>query len=211
METTSSGCLQPSELGHTTRSSSTTGGLGMKWEEGSPYCSPTTNTSPLCTLPQCRMMGLSTNELESLVEEGEHQYPKPTHATGSTVKSAASSPMQLASTGMHVKGVDRQVTGKQRVERVPEAEVFSMRPKYLQYNLWSPTTDLMVTAAEWMLSVQPLPRPPQNEVENLAAVETIERHPSLFKIVTPIKVGFLQSLLASHPNCAFVESVIEGL
>jgi len=90
-------------------------------------------------------------------------------------------------------------------------ETFGMRPRYLQYNLWSPSADPMVTAAEWTLSARPLPQPLQSEYENLAAVQTIKDYPDLFGIVTPVKVDCLQSLLETHPNRVFVDSVLEGL
>ena len=69
----------------------------------------------------------------------------------------------------------------------------------------------MVTAAEWTLSARPLPQPLQSEYENLAAVQTIKDYPDLFGIVTPVKVDCLQSLLETHPNRVFVDSVLEGL
>jgi len=50
-----------------------------------------------------------------------------------------------------------------------------------------------------------------SEYENVAAVRTIEDHPELFKIVTPVRVDCLRELLKSHPNQAFVKSVLEGL
>ena len=42
-------------------------------------------------------------------------------------------------------------------------------------------------------------------------MRTINSHPDLFKIVTPINVDRFESLLATHPNRLFVESVCKGL
>ena len=68
-----------------------------------------------------------------------------------------------------------------------------------------------MTAADWTLTALSLPRPPPSEARNLSACKTVNDHPDLFKIVTPVKVDNLECLLVSHPNCPFVESVLEGL
>ncbi|TFK33545.1 hypothetical protein BDQ12DRAFT_591651, partial [Crucibulum laeve] len=52
---------------------------------------------------------------------------------------------------------------------------------------------------------------PDYEFVNSAALETIEKYPHLFKIVTPIKVGHFEQLLTSHPNKTLVESVTRSL
>jgi hypothetical protein len=41
--------------------------------------------------------------------------------------------------------------------------------------------------------------------------ETVSAHPNLFEIVTLIKIETFESLLADHPNPAFVKSVCDGL
>ncbi|KAG1723393.1 hypothetical protein EDB19DRAFT_1916120 [Suillus lakei] len=57
----------------------------------------------------------------------------------------------------------------------------------------------------------PMPRPPLFEFENLEALNTIKSCPDLFKVSTPICVDVFKSLLAHHPNPAFVDSVCLGL
>ncbi|KIK68765.1 hypothetical protein GYMLUDRAFT_145031, partial [Collybiopsis luxurians FD-317 M1] len=57
----------------------------------------------------------------------------------------------------------------------------------------------------------PLPRPPAEEFENRAVVETISRNPDLFCIKHVINVDCLESLLQCHPNRSFVPSVLIGL
>ncbi len=42
--------------------------------------------------------------------------------------------------------------------------------------------------------------PPAKEFENSEAVVTIEGHPRLFKITTPIKTHVFEEYLVSHPN-----------
>ena len=57
----------------------------------------------------------------------------------------------------------------------------------------------------------PLPRPPQEEFENIDAMTTINNNPHLFKIVTPIRIDRFKSLLDSHPNQPFIKSVCVAL
>lgn len=57
----------------------------------------------------------------------------------------------------------------------------------------------------------PVPSPPPNELNNQVALTTINTHPHLFRITTPINVERFYSLLATHPNRALVESVYRGL
>ena len=63
----------------------------------------------------------------------------------------------------------------------------------------------------WTEFTELLPSPPASEVDNLAALATIQSNPHLFHIVTPINVDRFQSLLSSHPNQPFVGSVCRGL
>jgi hypothetical protein len=45
------------------------------------------------------------------------------------------------------------------------------------------------------------------QMSNPLPFSTIEGYPHLFKIVTPIKIDQFESLLATHPNKPFIESV----
>jgi len=56
----------------------------------------------------------------------------------------------------------------------------------------------------------PLPRPGAHEFR-ADIQDTIKRYPYLFQIVTPIKVSAFERLLRTHPNQAFVKSVVIGL
>lgn len=50
-----------------------------------------------------------------------------------------------------------------------------------------------------------------NELSNTVALRTIENYPHLFKIVTPINVDWLESLLATHSNQELTLSMCHGL
>ena len=63
----------------------------------------------------------------------------------------------------------------------------------------------------WTELAEPLPSPPASEFDNVEALDTIHSHPDLFAITTPINVDHFESLLSSHPNQPFVQSVCRGL
>ena len=68
-----------------------------------------------------------------------------------------------------------------------------------------------MTTAEWSETAVPLPRPPKAELENPVVNVTIASHAHLFNVKTPINLNVFQSLLSSHPNCPFVDSVLASL
>ena len=90
-------------------------------------------------------------------------------------------------------------------------EIFGLQPKYLRHNLWTESSPMSPTTAEWTESACPLPRPPLSETSNPVALSTIENNPGIFKVATPINVDVFESLLSTHPNQPFVQSVCSGL
>lgn len=77
--------------------------------------------------------------------------------------------------------------------------------------VWGSGMSAYSRTALWMETAAPMPRPPVHEFSNLGAMNTIQSHPSLFNVSTPIKVDMFESLLANHPNPDFVHSVCIGL
>ncbi|KAF8547082.1 hypothetical protein OG21DRAFT_1399916, partial [Imleria badia] len=57
----------------------------------------------------------------------------------------------------------------------------------------------------------PLPSPSEGKFHNAEALSTIQSHPELFVVSTPINVNRFEALLSSHPNQPFVQSVCWGL
>ncbi|KAI0054745.1 hypothetical protein BV25DRAFT_1777474, partial [Artomyces pyxidatus] len=57
----------------------------------------------------------------------------------------------------------------------------------------------------------PIPGPPPEALTDPVATETLRLYPELFKVVTPIDVDKFESLLVSHPNQPYVQSVLRGL
>ena len=67
------------------------------------------------------------------------------------------------------------------------------------------------SCAEWTEIAKPLASVPVVEFSNTFACRTIDQHPGLFMVETPINVDEFESLLNNHPNPLFVQSVIKGL
>ena len=83
-------------------------------------------------------------------------------------------------------------------------------PRYRRGLIWSPTDSSFSPTARSSEYADPVPEPPQNLANDLAA-QTVAEHPDLFQIVTPINVRRLEELLDGHPNPAFVLSVCHAL
>lgn len=94
---------------------------------------------------------------------------------------------------------------------IPTEGVFGMEPGYHRGFLWGDDEKMCSPSADATLTARPVPKPPDGELNNLAAVNTIRTRPDLFKIVTPIRVDRLEELLRPHPNRPFVESILNGL
>ena len=85
-----------------------------------------------------------------------------------------------------------------------------IQPKYLRHNLWHEHS-FTQTTADWSEYASPLPRPPKSELDNPITTITIRNNLPLFQIITPININKFHSLLQTHPNHIFVESVCQGL
>ena len=86
-----------------------------------------------------------------------------------------------------------------------------MRPRFARDLVWGNVEDDVSPAAQYSLTAEPLPRPPQSELLNAVANKSILTHPHLFKITCNINIKKFSELLQDHPNQPFVHSVIVGL
>ncbi|THH05031.1 hypothetical protein EW146_g10010 [Bondarzewia mesenterica] len=84
-------------------------------------------------------------------------------------------------------------------------------PRHRRSFIWSDSSLSFTPSAMYSEHASPLPSPPHNELQHTAALKTISDHPHLFEIITPINVPHFENLLATHPNCPFVNSVLKGL
>jgi hypothetical protein len=121
------------------------------------------------------------------------------------------SPKRPVNTSIHASRADKLDMGSPHVGRETEIIEFGMKPRYLRYNLWTPEADPRVTAADWTISANTLPRPSSDEWQNASALRMVAQRPDLFQIISPIDVSALERLTVTHPNRPFVESVIEGI
>jgi hypothetical protein len=90
-------------------------------------------------------------------------------------------------------------------------EPHAKHPHYTQGLLWDDNDDLLSATFQWSITAEPIPYVPDEEYRNEIAVNTLNSHSHLFKVVTPIKVNQLKLLLAEHPNPALVQSVCHSL
>ena len=67
------------------------------------------------------------------------------------------------------------------------------------------------SCTEWTKIAPPLASVPTVEFNNSLACSTIDRHPGLFTVDTPINTDEFEGLLTNHPNPLFVQSVVKGL
>ena len=104
-----------------------------------------------------------------------------------------------------------ETTQAWNVRRRIETSAEYMHPKFTQNLVWGTVEDDISPAAHYSLTADPLPRPPQSELESVAPNETIHTHPDLFKITCNINIKKFNELLKDHPNQPFVQSVIVGL
>ena len=92
-----------------------------------------------------------------------------------------------------------------------ECEELGRRPQYLRHNVYRDDELKSRSCAEWTEVAHPLPSVPLSEFTNHHAIQTIERHPDLFIVNTPIQIDNFERLLTNHPNRCFVQSVLSGL
>lgn len=91
-------------------------------------------------------------------------------------------------------------TQSQNVQRRIETEPCYLHPWFAWDFLWGPLTDSVSLASQYSLFADPLPHPPQSELQNVITNWTISDNPDLFKITCNININVLADLLVDHPN-----------
>src|ERR1700729_2026325 len=86
-----------------------------------------------------------------------------------------------------------------------------MCPKFACNLIWGVIDNDISPSAHYSLFTDPLPRPPQSELENVIANKNISGNPKFFKITCNINIKKLDELLQDHPNQPFIQSIIVGL
>ena len=179
--------------------------------------SPIISTSTTSAKQYCTPTGLSTKEVEKegpRVEKGltREDHRRKISAEGLTVRTDASSHKMNVTTNTSARNAVTEDTGGHPAQQKSTSEVtYGMRPRYLRYNIWDPSSDFSPSTSDWTLTAEPLEGPPQSALEDEAVSKTLNDNPHLFKIVTPIRVDVFEAYLSTHPNQAFVKSVCRGL
>jgi hypothetical protein len=138
------------------------------------------------------------------------QTEGPTKFAGSGIVGLATGERQNVGIDIFAPPVE-EVTQTRNVRRRIETSKDYLRPKFARDFIWGPVENDISPAAFYSLTAAPLPRPPQSELDNIVANNTIRDHPDLFAITCNINIPRFKQLLRNHPNQAFVRSVIEGL
>ena len=106
------------------------------------------------------------------------------------------------------KSVDME---KWTAKLMRQCEQLGRRPRYLRHNVFRDDEMVSRSCPEWTEIARPLTSVPIVEFSNMLACRTIDQHPGLFTVETPINVDEFENLLGNHPNPLFVQSVIKGL
>jgi hypothetical protein len=170
-----------------------------------------TSRSRTLTPLECpsKLEALAMMETSCITKEGEVERSKNLVTSG--MKKGVPTRKRTVDDNTFVTGVGSQdIKGKTANKN--QSEPVAKRPKYLRSFIWSDSilNNFFSPTARYMLSDPPLPRPPPEEFET-DAMTTIRHHPTLFEATSPINVDSFERLLASHPNCPFVDSVCVSL
>src|SRR6202522_835888 len=131
-------------------------------------------------------------------------------AIASMEQTDAALQLRSASTSISARSVSSVDMEKWSARSMRECEELGRRPQYLRHNVFRNNELWSRSCPEWTEIAHPLPSVPLSEFTNQDAVKTIDQHPELFLVDTPINVSNLERLLARHPNRPFVESVINS-
>ncbi len=77
--------------------------------------------------------------------------------------------------------------------------------------VWYDCNALTPTFSSVSFMHQPMPCVPRVTLADPIINATLQSHPDLFDIVTPIHIPRLARLLTHHPNRPFIDSVLDGL
>ena len=177
--------------------------------EDKQHCSPTRTSSPIYIQPLSYQMELSSHPHPPTSEDRHLQ--KRQKAQKSVTSSTLTQDVltTLVDTDTCARSVEEN-THRTSVTIHTRSEE-GLQPKYRRYNLWGADHQKTMTTAEWSEITVPLPRPPKAELENTISNSTLNSHPHLFAVNTPINIPLFQTLLSDHLNRPFVDSVLDGL
>ena len=154
---------------------------------------------------------VQAEEVAKVRRRAENLEENPISAIASMDQMDVVQPQKSASTSTFAKNVSSVDMEKWTVKSRRQCEDVGRRPRYLRYNVYRDDELLSRSCADWTEIARPLASIPLSEFNNVVANNTINCHPDLFKVTTPINVDTLENLLVRHPNPPFVKSVLTGL
>ena len=119
-------------------------------------------------------------------------------------------PLTNANTNTFVKNASNVDMESWNAKSRRQCEELGRRPRYLTYNVFRDDDKSSCSCAEWTEIAKPLVSIPLDELNNELAIDTINFHPDLFIVSTPINIDNFEDLLINHPNPPFMKSVING-
>ena len=100
-------------------------------------------------------------------------------------------------------------TMKRKAERVNEWKMAVRDPRYLQGFIWGEEEPCTPSVSSTLFK-KPLSGVPEEDMKHEWVTSTIQEYPYLFEVITPIRYDDLRSVLHTHPNCPFVDSILDG-
>jgi hypothetical protein len=178
------------------------------------FCLPTED-SPLVTTKQSLPQTVSdlrrrAKEAKEIQERAENLGKDLKYAIDSMEQRAVAPQLKNANINTFARNVNQVDMEKWNARSMRECEELGVRPRYLRYNLYRNDEKSSRSCSEWTEVASPLASVPVAEYSNTFACRTIDHHPGLFTVNTPINVDEFENLLTRHPNCPFVKSVING-
>ena len=214
METTWRNYSPPSLSQSILDCSSMTKQSDIKSDKAKTFYLPTEQSSPDITKPSSPQTVLElkdrVKEIKEVRKRAESLERNLTSAIDSMEQTGAALQQKSADTNTSAKSASRVDMEKWTAKSMRESEELGRRPRYLRHNIFRDDNLMSRSCAEWTETARPLPSVPDAEFNNILACQTIDHHPGLFTVDTPINVDEFEGLLTRHPNRPFVNSVLKG-
>ena len=212
--TTSKNCSRPNQLISIQSYSNTTKLSDIKSDKVKTSCLPIEQNSRDIMKPLSLQTELELKEriaeVKRVRERVENLEKELTSAIDLMEQKDAVSTLINADIGTSVRDADLVDMEKWTAKLRRQCEELGRRPRYLRYNVYRDDEMMSRSCSEWTEIARPFPSVPTVEFSNILACRTINSHPELFTVNTPINVDNFEKLLVNHPNPPFVKSVVNG-
>jgi hypothetical protein len=214
MENISRSCFQLNKSPSTQDYSNMTKRSDTRSDKDRISYSPTEENSPVITKPLSHQMASDlkeqVKEIREVRERAENLEKSLASAIASMEQRDAALQLTNANTNTFARSASNLDMDRGNVKSRRQCEELGRLPRYLRHNIYRSDERFTRSCAEWTESARPFASVPVSEFTNQLAIDTINRHPDLFQISTPINVDKIEDLLTRHPNPPFVKSVVDG-